>query len=68
MGLEHLSNGVKLKDGLTLRMGNLILGDIQPGQVRELTGDERAELLRRLKLNEGSPPLFVWHLQISVSD
>ncbi|PKL75027.1 MAG: pseudouridine synthase [Candidatus Melainabacteria bacterium HGW-Melainabacteria-1] len=32
------------------RMENLILGDLQPGQVRELTAEERVELMRRLKL------------------
>lgn len=32
------------------RMENLMLGDLQPGRVRELTVDERAELLRRLKM------------------
>lgn len=32
------------------RMENLILGDLQPGQVRELTEDERKELFRRMKL------------------
>lgn len=35
---------------LRWRMENLILGDLQPGQVRELSIDEQAELLRRLKL------------------
>ena len=32
------------------RMENLILGALQPGQVRELAQEERAELLKRLKL------------------
>lgn len=32
------------------RLENLILGGLQPGQVRELTKDERTELFRRMKL------------------